>query len=594
MSDPNNRLDKFSTYSTTFILSAWADTSSAENDANAPKLTDGPEGKSLPGNGVLILNDAFGKGTNRFVGKRLQYDYSWTGTETSNTAAIGEFILHDVSGGDFFGFLRNNVVSLLKTSIENISFRLDVYFHFPDTEGKIERCEPLIFVINDFKFLFMNGYNQYTLSLMACHNTIGNATKFTRLYDMTVTHKDGQLHEETPTPNPSGGSIKPRGEEDGEKIGPREERLEKSKPMTTLQDAFEALEIELNESTKIHKNQLQSWQAIIRDDFVSKLQVPSIQEKELDIKFKIHLDPKYKDFPINNRTIPWEQPELNANDEGIRTIPSKSGETFLELIDRIMKMSRDVGIDSKKGYTHKICPIWRKKGNTLLYDVVIKRYEVPINFAVGKNTGSGESAKAPITFFYKDDKNRDVRALSGMSCRTDMVDIVEDVIDNVPGRVVYGGEREPITGERERDRKFFETGYSGFRAKIANYKTLAVEYPKELAESMKKQYNMQSLQQSTFVINIHGNIDLFNDTMRKPSETVSSSHPKSVHYKLPEILPWYAKLLIFLNTNYEDIGGPEPELFYHKEWMHIMRISTVIESSHFHQTLTLARSDDIV
>jgi len=594
MSEPRNRLDNFSTYSVTFILSAWPNTAGAENDKNAPKLTDGPEGKKLPGGGVLVLNDAFGDGISRFVGKKLIYDYSWTGDNSSNTGAVGKFILHDVSGGDFFGFLRNEVVSVLGTSIENLSFRLDVHFHFPDGEGSVERCEPLIFVVNDFEYQFMDTHNQYYLSFMACHNTIANASKLTRLYDMTVTHKEGQIHEETPVPKPAGGSIKPRGDEDGEKNDPRTERIEKSKPMKNLKEVFEALQVELNESTEIHKNQLQDWQAVIRDDFTFKLEKPSIQQKELDIEFTIHLDPKYDNFLVDNRTIPWEQPELDANEIGIRSITSKSGETLIELIDRIMKLSRQSGKDSMKGYSYKICPVWRKQGSKLLYDIVIKRYEVPVNFASGKNTGPGESAKDPITFFYKDDKNRDIRAITGMSHRTDKVDIVEDVIDTVPGRTAYGGEREPITGEREKDVGFFKTGYSGFRAKVGNHKTLSVEYPKELADTMKKQYRMQSLQESTFAINIHGNIDLFNDTMRKPTLAAASSHSSAVHYQLPEILPWYAKLKIYLNTNYEDDGGPTPELFYHQEWMHIMKISSVIEGSHFHQTLTLVRSDDLV
>ena len=411
---------------------------------------------------------------------------------------------------------------------------------------------------------------------------------------MTVTHKDGQLHEETPTPNPSGGSIKPRGEEDAEKNPFRKDRLEKSKPMRTLQDAFEALQVDLNESTKIHKNQLQDWQAVIRDNYTFKLRNPSVQQKELKIKFNIHLDPKYNNYEIDNRNLPFEQPELDANEKGIRVIPSTSGETLLDLIDRIMKMSRKTGIDSAQGYSHKICFVWRKQGSELLYDIVIKRFEVPVNFSTGKNTGPGESAKEPLTFFYSSNQNHDVRALVGVASRTDKIDIVEDVIDTVSGRTAYGGEREPITGERERDREFFMTGYSGFRAKVGNDRTLGVEYPKEWAECMKKQYRMQSLQESTFIINIHGNPDLYNDTLRKPSAATTSSHPNAVHYQLPEILPWYAKLNIYLDTNYEDVGGPEPEVFYHQEWMHIQKITTIIEGSHFHQTLTLARSDDII
>jgi len=172
--------------------------------------------------------------------------------------------------------------------------------------------------------------------------------------------------------------------------------------------------------------------------------------------------------------------------------------------------------------------------------------------------------------------------------------MVEDVIDSVPGRTAYGGEREPITGERERDRKFFQSGFSGFRAKVENHKTLSVEYPKELANSIKKRYRMQSLQESIFSISIHGNIDLLNDTMRKPTLAAASSHSKAVHYQLPEILPWYAKLKIYLDRNFEDIAGPESVLFYHKEWMHIMKITSVIEGTYFYQTLTLARSEDIV
>jgi len=595
MSEPKNPLEPYSTYSTTFILSAWTDTQQAED--NPPPLDSGPEGSGLSGGGILILNDNFGTDTNRFIGKRLKYDYSWTGDSSSNTATIGEFTLHDVSGGDFFMFMRNEVVPKLGgISIENLSFRLDVIIHTPQEDGgdPLFRSEPIIFNVNDFNYSFTNVLNQYTLQFTSCYNTSANVSKLTRLYDMNVTHKDGQLHEEVPRPSPGGGSIVPRGAEDGIKNGPRQNRIIKSKPMTTLKDAFEALQVELNESTKIHKNQLQEWQAVIRDDFIFKLETPSVQQKELDIKFNINLDEVYDTYGIDNRTLPFEQPEGDGEAVGIRVIPSTSGEKMLNLIDRIMKYSRQVGIDAREGFTYKICPVWRKQGTTLLYDIIIKRFEVPVNFADGTNTGPGESGKNPLTFFYKVDENRDVRRICGLAHRTDKVDMVEDVIDVLPGRIAYGGEREPITGERERDIDFFKIGYSGFRAKVANNRTLAVEYPKDLAESFKKSFRMQGLQESTFIINITGNIDLMNDLIRRPSEVASVTHPKAVYYKYPEILPLYAKLKIFLETNFEEQGGPTPDLFYHTNWMHIMRVSTVIDGSHFHQTLTLARSDTLV
>jgi len=597
MSDPKNRLEKYSTYSTTFILSAWKNTSDAENEGNAPALNDGPEGKRLPGNGILVLNDHIGENMKRFLGSSLDYEFSWAGDYVNETVSTGTFSLIDVSGTDFLGFLNNDVVSVLGTSLANLTFRLDIYFHTSaseDSEDQLIKIEPLIFNVQDIKYKFDVSSNHYFLNFTSCYNTSAKSSRISQVYSMTITHKDGNLHEESPKPEESGGNIVPRSEEDRKKTSPRERRLEKSKPMKTLKEAFEALAVELNAKTKIHKNQLQDWLAIIRDDHTPKLKKPVEQKKEINIRYDIKLDPVYEDYIIDNRNLPFEQPELDGDSSGIRSIPTVRGEYINTVINRIMSLSRRVGLDAKDGYSYKVCPVWRREEDNILCDIVIKRFEIPINSMNGKDTGPGESAIDPLTFYYKAEQNHDIEAFFGRSSIDNAFETVEDIIDEIPGRLSYGSDREEISAERAPNKDFFKTGYSGLRSKLVNSKCIGVEYPSDMATLMGTQTKVLQLQTSPMIINIIGNPDLFSDTVRKPTEVVNGSHPKAVYYRKPEVFPWYAKLQVFLETEYEEDGGPTPSMFYQQQWMHIIKVRTSIEGSEFSQTITLVKMDDII
>jgi hypothetical protein len=599
MSSPKNRLENKNTYPCYFVIQAFSKTDIAEKGAEKMSLEDGPEGEPLNG-GVVIVNDSIqkDKAPTRFFVKDFNYEYIWSGNHVNTTISGGSLIIHDTSGGEFLTFIKEKVIEVLATSIENITFVAKCYwtneFDKFDSPTPEIVSEPLFFSIAQIEHKITGNQHFYDCDVIPLYNTKAQYTSYNRIYGMSITHESGNLHDEIPEPNPSGGSIKPRGAEDGEKKDPRKNRINKSKPMTTLGDVFAALEKELNESTKIHQAQLQEWQKVIRDDFVDKLKKPT-QEKDLNIKYKINLDPDYSDYSIDNRNLPFEQPEQKQSEAGIRVVPSVYGETIDDLIDRIMALSKTIGQEAGElpAKDYKVCKVWRRQGDNVLYDIVIKKYKVPYNPATGVNTGKGEGAVNPFTFYYKvKGEDFDVMMFDGILHRVDGLKVVEDVDDTDRARLSFGAEREPITVEREVNTPYFKTGYSGNRAKIANQKVLGTEYPREHAQLIKKKFPLQNIQQSAINITIPGNPDLMSDLMRKPSDTASGNHD-AIHYKRPEVLPMYAKIIIRHEPLQEGDSLDNPA-FYHEEWMHIYKIQNIITNGTFFQRLTLLRTDDMV
>jgi hypothetical protein len=180
----------------------------------------------------------------------------------------------------------------------------------------------------------------------------------------------------------------------------------------------------------------------------------------------------------------------------------------------------------------------------------------------------------------------------GILHRVDGLKVVEDVDDTEKARLSFGAEREPITVEREVDTPYFKTGYSGNRAKVSNQKVLGVEYPKELAQLIKKKFPLQNTQQSAINITIPGNPDFMSDLMRKPSDTAAGRH-NATHYKRPEVLPMYARIIV-RHEPLQEGDSPASPAFYHEEWMHIYKVQNIITDGTFFQRITLLRTDDMV
>ena len=634
MSLPVNKLEKPSSYATYFVVAAYAKTDEAESEQLS--ITDGKEGEFTEGGkGIVIVNDAIKENNapTRFIVKDFRFDFNWVGTHVNTTSSGGSMIITDTTSGEFLTFLKQEVLERLGTSLENITFSARLFFVVDkNDEVDILPTNHLLFSISQIEHKLAGNMHFYDCDVIPLYNAKAHYTNYTRLYNISITHKEGELHEEIPEADPSGSSIKSRKEEDEEKKDKRTDRIKKSKPMTKIKDAFEGLELDLNESTKMHKKQYQEWQSIIREGFTDKIKDPKQRKaEELPIHFLMHLDDQYDDsYIIDNRNLPFEQPEQRQNSPGVRVIPTRYGEKIQDVVDRIMEYSRKVGIDARGGEAgdglkkdYKVGLTWRRLLDEVKYDIWVRKYTLPQNPAEGPNSGNNaESSVKPFTFFFKGSGNSenstessnteeseessnesnanrdDLMNVNGILHRSDSLVVIEDVIDTEPGRLSFGAEREAISAEREPNIDFFKSGYSGNRANILNVKTLGVEYPRELAQNVKIKYPVQNTQQSALEITIRGNPDLLSDLFRSPTQVADGNPGDAQHYKLPEVYPMYAKVMI-QHEAVEDPselnnGTPTDSAFYHTEWMHIYKIETIVKGSSMFQKLTLLRTDTVI
>lgn len=604
MSLPANPLDDRNSYTTYFVLAAFKTTTEAESAEDALTLEVGPEGSSV-GNGIVIINDAAEqeKAPTRFFVVTMNYDFTWSSDEVDNTISGGSLTIGDTSAGDFLTFLHKEIITKLGTSLENITFALKIFWNYPENDifgnDTIIKSKPLYFSIPEIEHKIAGNQHFYQCGILPLYNAKAHSTNYSRIYSMSITHKGGELHEEQPVAKPIISGIIPRSEEDEVKNEERLNRINKSKPMKNLEEAYNAFENELNESVNAHQGQFQKWQKTIRTDHVNKLEIPN-QVKDIPITYTINLSDDYKPFTIDNRNLPFEQPEQSQIKEGVRVIPTIYGEKIDQVIDRIMEYSKKVGEEARGANSspkdYKVCKVWRRKGDQVLYDIVVEPYVVPFNFPQQPNTGPGEGAVKPFTYFFKKgtgEETDDVMMFDGILHRSDILEIMEEVQDEPLARLAYGAEREEISAEREPGNDFFKSGYSGHRAKVSNQKVLGVEYPRELADTIKRNYVNQNIQQSAIEISIHGNPDLLSDLFRKPSDVASGSGSGAKHYSKPEIYPMYAKVFIAHSPSEKD-DSPENSLFYHQNWMHIYKIETSISNGSFLQKLTLLRNDEVI
>lgn len=603
MSDPSNILDQFETYLTHCIIVAFPNTPDAEA-AKIPLDRDLNMGDPLPGSsGIVVANDHRPSPTQI---QQFNFEFCWRSIDPITSIMAGEITLADRNATGFMTFLKEKIVDVFEVSLENITFAMRIFWVTSETQNgeRVISSEKFYFSVPDVRHSTKSKTNLYMLPVLALYNTKMQLPNLCNMYNMTITHKDGNLHEEIPTPIPGGGVITSRSVEDGAKYEHRRIRIDKSKPMETLKDVFEALEADLNASTKIHKLQLQKWQAEIRDDFNFKLGDPVKQTKELPIKYKIRLEDDYPSYKIDNRNLPFEQPEQRQASPGIRAIPTYPGENFYSLIDRIFSMSRKAGIDAKRFIRPKAVSTWQKVGDELHVDIVIKKHEIPnINSSGGENS---------LKFFYRTnsgpalEQNVDAYKILGKASRSDLLDITENNPATEDGRVSYGGDRENITAERMRDIGFFEAGYSGHRTFVGNNKVMGVEFPEALATYLKWGFSMQYLQDSDMVITIRGNPLLLSDLFRPPSKVASGDAGEHEYYARPELVPMYVKFRIFYSLPddaLDDSGNAvdsfekelvDGEFYYEDQFMHLYKVESQMINGIFYQKLHMLRTDTLI
>lgn len=94
------------------------------------------------------------------------------------------------------------------------------------------------------------------------------------------------------------------------------------------------------------------------------------------------MEDKYNSYKIDNRNLPFEQPEQDQRLEGIRVVPFHMGTTMNSAIDTIMLMSKSVGKDfqaeTPKSYRTTTTVLRGCSGQYNIH-TNINSYTIPIN-----------------------------------------------------------------------------------------------------------------------------------------------------------------------------------------------------------------------
>lgn len=600
MSEPINPLSEFNAYNVRHILAAFATTTSAES--TVLKKESGSAGEAV-GDGFIIVNELEDF---KFRIKSLVWEWRKHGyTGLSTTSMDGYIDITDHTGGYFLDWFEKNVRLKLQISTEQMTFALKTFFIGINRNGepvpKVIQAEPLICRVHNISDTMNNKKVGTTIRLYfsAAYNTSAQSPTICKPYQMTLTHKDGQLNNVAPQVYGGSGGLKFRGIEDATLFPERKIRLEKSKPMKTLKDVFDALESSLNQQAFVHQRQVQDWLALIRPDYIKKIEVPEQERGDLPIKFKVRLDPIYSNYEIDNRNLPFEQEDEKVENPGVTAIPFRAGASIVEMVDTIMRYSSQVGIDVDDDFIYKTNISCSRTSETLNINIKVKRITLPYN-TTGRNTGPGDGiVMGPLSFTFKAGDRSDTDIMyftTNINSATGIVTL-EDGEKKLP---VYGN-REPITAERIPENasgtQYFKSEYSGLRMPIIPYLNTSVEDPVASAK-IDSALLISSDQASNHQLEIRGNPYLMSDLQRKPSDAAELDSPGSAKlYKIPESYPMYLKVDIFMKTDsalgLEAIKGINQKYFY-TNWYEITGVTNNLTNGKFIQTINLDKTDNII
>ena len=618
MSVPSNILDSSGSSTHTHVLVAFRNSQEAAtfNFAKFDPTSIGL-GQSIPnaGNNVVVVNEFV---DTRFSISEAMWDFDFIpNIGVSTTASTGKIVVADrVVGYGFLNHLRNDVLNKITDepwSLSHLTFVLTTFF-FKDTDDGTEpvevvvRTNPFFFYLDTIESVPSNGGvtpTHHILNAISVSNTLGQLKSFSSLYQMNITHKDGNLHNEIPSGTGSGGILS-RKEENRKFIDARKQRLNKSKPMRTLKDIFEAFQTDLNNQKFVHQAQLQQWVRELRSEGnTDKIAVAPQQNKpptpkELPIDFEIDLDSSYDGYAVDNRNMPFEQPDIRQGLVGIRSFPVKPGATIVEMIERIMMLSTRVGDDAalvpRKAY--KIC-ISAILTSSNRYRIVIKirRYTLPSN---SSDLDTGPGAGDPIHFYINDPEERDTDIISFKSILSYEVGdsmLESPNAENSQAKIIYADREQPMA-ERRPDLSFFTTLYSGIRPMIEPYSINGLENAKSAGNIKNMVDPYTYIQTSEYELVIRGNPTILSDFNRNPVDIVNGDAGNVFNYPRPEFEPAYVRLTIFQKSQALNDESNIPEKFYYDGFYHLVRVVNmfgVIKGQRsFYQKLYLRRTDDLV
>jgi hypothetical protein len=606
MSVPSNPLDQFDTYSVKHMLVAFKYTTDAEQTNIVPTLGVNPGDRitgASGGPGVIIVNE-FSMTDFQINSARWTWNFYGPLTKTCGSC-IGYVEITDRTGLHFIDFIKTKVTQILGVSEGHIVFVLRSFFlgnNFDNVNNDILVGNPLVFnMVTLADDLSPSSGRFYVMSFVGASTTFGQLNQYSKIYQMDITHADGALHKNTPVPNVATcGTLTTRKQEDALQNGPRKTRIDKSKPMKTLKEIFQAFEAELNQQKFTNAAQLQSWLQHVNDDYSVKI-VPPIQLENIPVDFFVRLDPAYNDYPVDNRNLPFEQPEQDQNKKGIRCFPIKTATDIPIAVEKLMKLSRKVGQESALSipYIFKttISAIRTTNDRYQIY-VVIRKIQVPIN-EVSLNSGPGNGAINPLQFSFQDPKivDHDIISIKVRESSDSSYQVLETQTQDTSALVVFG-DREQITVERTPLINYFQSQYSGLRAMINPYENYGLEYGTDASE-LDRNTDVRIKQKTHYSIVINGNPYLLNDVNRLPSDVANSNAANAHYYKFTESEPMYAKLSIYLKSQ-AGIGIPQDQnenvnnKFYFDNWLHLGTVTNIFESGLFLQQLDLLRHSEMI
>lgn len=581
-------------YQVRYILVAFSTTSDAVN--TKVDYTVGNTGTVLTGTqsgqkAVVVVNEFT---DSRFMIYNHTNEFNFHSFfDRSTTSMTGSITISDMIGSYFSDFMKNIVAKTLDLSQTHIIFSLRTFITGTNSKQKevIIPVNPLIFhMIN-----LSNGFNDtdkanfYTLSYLSDYNTYGLLPNYSKMFQMTITHKNSQSVIQKVSSSASRKDLDTA----------RQTKNNNDVTMKTLKDVFEGFEKALKNKSNIPQTKLNTWMGLINKSYPQYYGAPQQKSNKgtLPIDYNIILDEYYNDYEIDNRNMAFEQPEQSQLLTGIKSYQVKPAKFITKVVNNLMKLSTKVGIDAstkvdrQRSYKSNISTI-KTNDNKYQFDMIIKSYVVPNNSET-VDTGPGESGKNPLTFTYMlNNKTADILGVH-MSMNSDSyLEPNQDIPNNTDNKVVLGN-REPLLNERTPSTDFFKTAFSGNRA-MANNKNYSLENP-VATTAIDNIVKTNLTQTSTIFIDIIGNPYLLSDIFRDPTKVASGDDDNPYYYKFPEYYPMYAYLDIYIKPSsfFGDATLKNlPLQYYYKGYYHLGKITTEINGSQFRHRLELYRTDD--
>lgn len=503
---------------------------------------------------------------------------------------------------------------ILGMAIGHITFAWKTFYIGQNNDGvdEVFTSNPMIFHVTAFaQTLAAELGRSYFMSIVSSYNTFGQLPQFSKMFQTTLTHADGNTQKDAPMVDDVGTDLVSRQEEDKMKREARKNRLDKNKPMKNLGDIFNSFQAEMTEGGFANNTQIQEWQANLRQDYTKKIIPPEQYLPDLPMKYTFKLDEKYQQYKVDNRNLPFEQPEQGQNFEGIRSVPFHYGTVLSSAINSVMMLAKNVSSDivseTPTGFRSTVSVL---RGCTGQYTINtnINSYTIPINKEGGPDTGPGAGAvDGPLTYVYQDTK-QEGRDIISISFRSDVTPLQRPLEKPTDGSddigVVYGNrEQQSIQRKPVDSDDFFAAGYTGNRSTIAPFRTSGLEDAAS-AVILESHLTPSMIKQTTaYTIKVVGNPYIVNDLNRNPIDVVEGKgHGDAdaiwqyILYDKVEFEPMYLHLTVYMNPEKALAGKGSTEIdqtYYYKGYLHISTIETRY-SFHdgFTQTITALRTGD--